>query len=680
VPPAADPAARAAELRAALRHHDYRYYVLDDPEVSDAQYDALKRELSELEGAHPELVTSDSPTQRVGAAPSAQFAPVSHRERMFSLDNAMAEDEVVAWEARLERILGRAPARYACEPKIDGLAVSLTYERGRFVLGATRGDGSVGEDITANLRTIQAIPLVLRGEGHPEVMEVRGEIYMPVAAFAELNEAQAEAGERLFVNPRNAAAGAVRQKDPAITAARRLSIWVYQLGFRRGGPALGSHHESLEWLRSLGLPVSPMSEQQADLDGVLAYLRRAEGARHELPYQTDGVVVKVDSLAEQRELGFTAKSPRWAIAYKYPPEEENTRLLAIEVNVGRTGAVTPYAVLEPVFVGGATITNATLHNQDEIARKDLRVGDMVVVRRAGEVIPEVVGPVPSLRTGAERVWTMPASCPFCGSPIVRREGEAVARCTGGLACPSRLREWLAHFAGRGGMDIEGLGYKTIDMLLREGLIADPADVFALTTDHLISRERWGEVSVGNLLAAIDAARDRPLARLLTALGIPLVGGTVARVLARRFHSLDALMGASEEDLGGIEGIGPEIVRSVRAWSADPDSRALVDKLHAAGVRLADEEEAGVDRGLLTGVTVVITGTLEGFSRDQARAAVEDRGGKVAGSVSRKTTAVVVGESPGSKAQKAQELGVPILDEAAFNRLLAEGPGALGRAG
>ncbi|HSQ38204.1 MAG TPA: NAD-dependent DNA ligase LigA [Acidimicrobiia bacterium] len=680
MPRTADLAARAAELRAALRHHDYRYYVLDEPEVSDARYDALKRELLAIEEAHPELVTPDSPTQRVGTAPSAQFAPVSHRERMFSLDNAMAEAEVEAWEARLERVLGRAPSGYACEPKIDGLAVSLTYEQGRLVQGATRGDGAVGEDITANLRTIPAVPLVLLGEGHPEVMEVRGEIYMPVGAFAELNEAQAEAGERLFVNPRNAAAGAVRQKDPAITASRRLSIWVYQLGFRRGGPALGSHHESLEWLRGLGLPVSPMSEDLADLTGVLAYLRRAEGARHDLPYQTDGVVVKVDSLAEQRELGFTAKSPRWAIAYKYPPEEENTRLLAIQINVGRTGAVTPYAVLEPVFVGGATITNATLHNQDEIARKDLRVGDTVVVRRAGEVIPEVVGPVPSLRTGAERVWKMPARCPFCRSPIVRREGEAVARCTGGLACPSRLREYLSHFAGRGGMDIEGLGYKTIDMLLREGLIADPADVFSLTKDDLISRERWGEVSVGNLLSAIDGARDRPLSRLLTALGIPLVGGTVARVLVRRFHSLDALMAASEEDLGAIGGVGPEIVRSLRAWSADPDSRGLVEKLRAAGVRLADEDEAGVDRGLLAGVTLVITGTLDGYSRDQARAAVEDRGGKVAGSVSKKTTAVVVGESPGSKAQKAQELGVPTLDEPAFGRLLAEGPGALGGAG
>jgi DNA ligase (NAD+) len=679
VPPT-DPAARSAELRAELRRHDYRYYVLDDPQVSDAQYDALKRELAALEEAHPELVTPDSPTQRVGASPSTQFAPVIHRERMFSLDNAMSEDEVEAWQARLERALGRAPSGYACEPKIDGLAVSLTYEKGRLVMGATRGDGVTGEDITANLRTIPAVPLVLLGEGHPEVMEVRGEVYMPVAAFAELNEAQAEAGERLFVNPRNAAAGAVRQKDPAVTASRRLSIWVYQVGFLRGGPSFSTHGESLGWLRRAGLSVSPISEHCDDLAGVLDYLRRTEAARHDLPYQTDGVVVKVDALAEQRELGFTARSPRWAVAYKYPPEEETTRLVAIEVNVGRTGAVTPYAVLEPVFVGGATITNATLHNQDEIARKDLRVGDTVVVRRAGEVIPEIVGPVPSQRTGAERVWSMPERCPFCGNAIVRPPGEATARCTGGFACPSRLREYLAHFAGRGGMDIEGLGYKTIDMLLREGIVADPADVFTLGKGDLISRERWGEVSVGNLLAAIDAARDRPLARLVTALGIPLVGGTVARVLARRFRRLDALMAASEEDLGSVEGIGPEIVRSLRTWSGDPESRRLIEKLRAAGVRLADPEQEGVDRGLLAGVTLVITGTLEGYSRDQARAAVEDRGGKVAGSVSKKTTAVVVGDSPGSKAQKAAELGVPVLDEAAFTRLLAGGPSVLGETG
>jgi DNA ligase (NAD+) len=677
VPPATDPAARAAELRALLRHHDYRYYALDDPEASDAQYDVLKRELLALEAAHPDVVTPDSPTQRVGSAPAVQFAPVTHRERLFSLDNAMAEEELDAWVGRVEKALGRPAGGYACEPKIDGLAVSLTYEEGRFVLGATRGDGGTGEDITANLRTVGAIPLALMGGGFPDVMEVRGEVYMPLAAFEELNRAQAEAGERVFVNPRNAAAGAVRQKDPAVTATRRLSIWVYQVGFRRGGPAFAGHGESLAWLREAGFPVNPLSQHCADPVAVRAYVHRAEAARHDLPYQTDGVVVKVDSLAEQGELGFTARSPRWAVAYKYPPEEETTRLLAIEVNVGRTGAVTPYAVLEPVFVGGATITNATLHNQDEIARKDLRVGDTVVIRRAGEVIPEVVGPVPSLRTGAEKPWSMPTECPFCGSPIVRHEGEAVARCTGGFACPSRLREYLMHFAGRGGMDIEGLGYKTIDMLLREGLIADPADIFSLGKNDLISRERWGEVSVGNLLGAIDAARDRPLARVLTALGIPQVGSTVARVLARRLRRLEAVLAASAEELGTIEGIGPEIAGSLRAWAEDPDNRRLVSKLAEAGVRLEDPGEAGVDRGLLAGVTVVVTGTLEGFSRDEARAAVEDRGGKVAGSVSKKTTAVVVGESPGSKAQKAHELGVPVLDEAAFLRLLAEGPAALG---
>ncbi|MBM3695822.1 MAG: NAD-dependent DNA ligase LigA [Actinobacteria bacterium] len=671
-----DPTARAAELRALLRYHDHRYHVLDAPEVSDARYDALKRELIDLEAAHPQLVTPDSPTQRVGAAPATQFAPVTHRQPMFSLDNAMSEDELDAWVARVERALGRPATGFACEPKIDGLAVSLTYEQGRLVLGATRGDGAVGEDITANLRTVGAIPLALLGDDLPEVMEVRGEVYMPLAAFEELNRAQAEAGERLFVNPRNAAAGAVRQKDPAITAARRLSIWVYQIGFQQGGPSFMSHGESLAWLREAGFPVNPWSRHGDDPAAVLAHVAHAEAARHDLGYQTDGVVVKVDSLAEQRELGFTARSPRWAIAYKYPPEEETTRLLAIEVNVGRTGAVTPYAVLEPVFVGGATITNATLHNQDEVARKDLRVGDTVVIRRAGEVIPEVVGPVPSRRTGAEQVWRMPENCPFCGSPIARKPGEAVARCTGGFACPSRLREYLAHFAGRGGMDIEGLGYKTIDMLLRAGLIADPADLFSLTKEHLISRERWAEVSVGNLLAAIDAARDRPLARLLTALGIPLVGSTVARLLARRFPRLDALLAAAEEDLSAIEGIGPEIARSVRAWAEDPDNRRLVAKLESAGVRLSDHPEEGVDRAVLAGVTLVITGTLAGFSREQAQAAVEDRGGKVAGSVSKKTTAVVLGESPGSKAEKARELGVALLDEAAFIRLLAEGPGFL----
>jgi DNA ligase (NAD+) len=672
----AGPGARIEELRSLLRHHSHRYHVLDDPEVSDAEYDALFRELEALEARHPDLVTPDSPTQRVGAPPSAAFAPVTHRERMFSLDNAETPEEVEAWEARLERTLGRVPDGFACELKVDGLAVSLTYESGRLTRAATRGDGVTGEDVTPNLRTVRGIPLVLLGADHPAVMEVRGEVYMSVDAFEALNSAQAEAGERLFVNPRNAAAGAVRQKDPAITAARGLAIWIYQIGHLEGGPEFASHTESLEWLRDRGLPVNPASEHVEGRDGVLAYVQRAESARHDLGYQTDGVVVKVDALADQRELGFTAKSPRWAIAYKYPPEEQTTRLLGIEVNVGRTGAVTPYAVLEPVFVGGATVSNATLHNQDEVARKDVRVGDTVVVRRAGDVIPEVVGPVPSLRTGEEKRWRMPPKCPFCGNPIVRPEGEAVARCTGGFDCPGRLREYVSHFAGRGGMDIEGLGYKTVDLLLSEGFIADPSGIFTLDPEALLGREGWGEVSVGNLMAAIDAARDRPLGRLLTALGIPLVGGTVARTLARRFRSMEWLLDASEEELSAVEGIGPEIAASLRSWADDPDNRALVARLGEAGVRLADPEPEGVDRGLLEGVTLVVTGTLDGFSREAARIAVEDRGGKVTGSVSGRTTAVVVGASPGSKAAKAEQLGIPILDEAAFARLLEEGQAAL----
>ncbi len=671
-----DPGARIDELRRQLRHHAHRYYVLDEPEVSDAEYDVLLRELVALEEAHPDLIMPDSPTQRVGAPPSGQFAPVAHAERMFSLDNAESAEELEAWEARLERSLGREPSGYSCELKIDGLAVSLTYRDGRLALGATRGDGVVGEDITANLRTIGSVPLVLLGDDPPPVLEVRGEVYMPLDAFEALNETQAEAGDRLFVNPRNAAAGAVRQKDPAITATRGLALWAYQIGAVEGGPAFETHSDAMAWLREQGLPVNPQSERRDSLGAVLDYIRRAEDQRHDLPYQTDGVVVKADVLAEQRHVGFTARSPRWAIAFKFPPEEQTTILRAIEVNVGRTGAVTPYAVLEPVFVGGATVTNATLHNEDEIHRKDLRIGDTVVVRRAGDVIPEVVGPVPSVRTGAETGWSMPVTCPFCGHGIVRTEGEAVARCTGGFECPSRLREWLFYFAGRSGMDIEGLGYKTVDLLLREGLIADPADIFSLRPADLLGREGWGETSTTNLLAAIDGARDRPVARLLTSLGIPLIGNTVARTLARRFGSMQAILAASEDDLAGIDGIGPEIARSVRSWSSDEDNRQLIAKLDAAGVRLADPAPDDALPATLEGVTVVITGTLDGYSRDGAKEAVVDRGGKVTGSVSGKTTAVVAGVDPGSKLQKAESLGVPVLDEDGFGRLLAEGAGWL----
>lgn len=672
---AEDVAARIDELRALIRHHSHRYHVLDAPEVSDAEYDRLVRELERLEAEHPDLVTPDSPTQRVGAPASDLFAPVQHRQRMFSLDNVESFDELDAWEMRMTRQLESHRRGYVCELKIDGLAVSLTYEGGRLVRGATRGDGLSGEDITPNVRAIEAIPLHLLGQP-PDFMEVRGEIYMPLSAFEDLNQRQAAQGDRLFTNPRNAAAGSVRQKNPAVTGSRSLSIWVYQLGEIENGPTFGRHWETLEYLRDLGLRVNPASEPVPDLAGVNSYVTRAETERHRHSYQTDGVVVKLDSLSDQRLLGYTAKAPRWAVAYKFPPEEQTTVLRAIEINIGRTGAATPFAVLEAVFVGGANVGMATLHNEDEIHRKDIRIGDTVVVRRAGDVIPEVVGPVPSLRTGTEQEWHMPSSCPFCGHPIVRPEDGKVARCTGGLECPSRLREWLAHFASRDGLDIEGLGYKTIDLLLREKLISDPADIFFLEADDLLGFEGWGEVSVANLLAAIDEARRRPLHRLLVALGIRHVGGTVARLLSRNTGTMDRLLAASEADLAAIEGIGPTIAASVREWATDPETLMLIDRLRSGGVQLADEQTAGVSSSL-EGLAIVITGTLSSLGREEAKAAVEDRGGKVTSSVSRKTSLLVAGDASGSKLAKAEELGVRVIDEAAFLQLLEEGPKAVG---
>ncbi len=663
---------RVSELRDLLHRANHRYYVLDDPEISDAEYDALLRELVALESAHPELITIDSPSQRVGAPVDEAFAPVTHRQRMFSLDNVESVDELEAWQARLARALGRDPAGYVCEQKIDGLAVSITYVDGRLVQAATRGDGVVGEDITANVRTIDAVPLRLQGTA-PELMEVRGEIYMPVAAFEALNARQAEVGQKPYVNPRNTAAGSVRQKDPAKTAERALSIWLYQVGDVVGGPQLGSQWDSLQWLGELGLRVNPASRRVDEVGAIESYVASTEKDRHANDYEIDGVVIKLDDLAEQAEVGYTAKSPRWAVAYKLPPEEKTTILEEIKINVGRTGAVTPYAVLAPVFVGGVTITNATLHNEGEIHRKDVRPGDTVVVRRAGDVIPEVAGPVLSQRPTGTDIWQMPRSCPFCGNHIVQPEGEAKARCTGGFSCPSRLREYLYHFGSRGAMDIEGLGYKTVDLLLREGLIRDPADIFSLNPEQLLAFEGWGEVSVNNLLSAIEAAKGRPLARLLTALGIDHVGGTVARSLASRFGSLPALLTATEEQITEIEGIGPEIARSVVAWAKEPDNRDLVDRLGDAGVSLADEEpEESAAAQVLAGLSFVVTGTLDGFSRNDAKALIEERGGKVTGSVSGKTAALIAGASPGSKLAKAEALGIPVVDEAAFVRLLEDG--------
>jgi len=665
------------ELRHQLRYHGYRYHVLDEPEISDYEYDQLLRELIALEEAHPLLITPDSPTQRVGGPLGDLFAPVAHLRPLFSLDNVEAEAELEAWGARMERALGHPSTGFSCELKVDGLAVVLTYEEGRLIRAATRGDGATGEDITANLRTLKSIPLRLLGRP-PRMLEVRGEVYMPFAAFEELNRRQGEAGLRLFSNPRNAAAGSVRMKDSTVTAGRDLGIWIYQVGLLEGGPELSRHSEQMDYLSSLGLRVNPASATVGDLGAVEKYIVEAEAARHDHSYQTDGVVVKVDDLAEQSELGYTSHAPRWAVAFKFPPEEQVTTLRDIQINVGRTGAATPFAVLEPVEVGGATVTYATLHNEDELQRKDVRVGDKVVVRRAGDVIPEVVGPVVSLRTGAEQPWSMPPKCPFCGHAITRPPGEKVARCTGGFECPSRVREWLFHFASRGAMDIEGMGYKTIDLLLREGLIKDPADLFLLDPEPLLGFEGWGEVSVGKLMKGIEAARDRPLAKVLIALGIRHVGSTVARQLAARFGSLARLMTASEDEIAGVGGLGRVIAASVRAWSTDSDNVALVDKLVAAGVKVADEEGgSGPMSTTLAGVTIVVSGTLAGMTREEAEAAVVARGGKAAGSVSRKTSALVVGESPGaSKLAKAEEAGVPVIDEQGLLRLLAEGPSAL----
>ena len=668
---------RLAELRDSLNHHNYLYHVLDALEVSDAEYDTMMRELLAIEAERPDLTTADSPSQRVGGPVSDAFAPVTHLRRMFSLDNIEALSELEAWEQRVTRSLERTPTAYACELKIDGLAVSLRYRDGVLTRASTRGDGATGEDVTANARTIGSVPLRLKGSP-PSLLEVRGEIYMPLSAFRELNIRQEAAGEKPYVNPRNTAAGSVRQKDASVTASRKLSIWAYQVGYVEGGPGFAGHWESMEWLTDLGFRANPASAKLLDIAGVAAYVDDALEGRHAPDYEIDGVVIKVDSLTDQDALGFTAKSPRWAVAYKFPPEEKTTRLDDIRISVGRTGAVTPYAVLDPVFVGGVTVGTATLHNEREVQRKDVRVGDTVIVRRAGDVIPEVVGPVLSLRPKSARVWHMPASCPFSGHPIVLPEGEAKHRCTGGFDCPSRLREYLFHFASRAGMDIEGLGYQTVDLLREGGYISDPADIFTLDSEGLRELEGWGELSVQNLEAAIEGAKDRPLGQLLAALGIPMVGGTTARTLARQFGSLDRLAGAAVEEISAISGIGPEIARSVHAWFSDTDTGLLVSKLKDAGVRVADPEPVqGTAAGLLNGITLVITGTLEGFGRDEAKAEVESRGGKVTGSVSGRTSAVVAGSSPGSKVRKAEKLGTRVLDEAEFVALLEDGPSVLG---
>jgi DNA ligase (NAD+) len=667
-------ARRAQALRAQLDEHNYRYYVLDDPSITDAEYDVLFRELQALETAHPDLVIPESPTQRVGAAPVATFGTVRHAQPMLSLDNAFSEDEVRAFDRRARERLGtEAELVYSAEPKLDGLAVSLVYEQGRLAHAATRGDGFVGEDVTHNVRTIRAVPVRLRGAALPPLLEVRGEVYMPRAGFAALNARLAAEGGKPFVNPRNAAAGSLRQLDPRITAGRPLALFAYGVGARRDGDLPATHGATLARLREWGLPVSPEVACLRGIEACLDYQRRLGARRSELPYEVDGVVYKVDEYALQEQLGYVARAPRFAVAHKFPAEEQATVVEAIDFQVGRTGALTPVARLRPVFVGGVTVSNATLHNMDELARKDVRPGDTVIIRRAGDVIPEVVRVVLELRpTGALPV-AAPARCPVCGSEVLRPEGEAIARCAGGLACAAQRREALRHFASRRALDIHGLGSQLVEQLVDQGLVVDPADLFHLEAPSLAALDRMGDRSATKLEAAIAASRETTLDRFLYALGIPEVGDSTARLLARHFGSLDVLMAADADALIAVPDVGPVMADRITTFFRQPRNQAVIARLRAAGVHWPEAPPAPAApaaTGGVAGRTFVLTGTLPNLAREAARERIEAAGGRVVGSVSRRTDYVVAGADPGSKLARASELGIPVLDEAALLDLLA----------
>jgi DNA ligase (NAD+) len=677
---------RAAALRSEIAEHNRLYHELDDPVISDAEYDELVRELRGLEEEFPELITPASPTQQVGsAALTTVFAPVVHAVPMMSLDNAFDEGELRAWVERLHRRLAGAPAAgdggddpgseevgYVCEPKIDGLAISIRYEGGRYVRAATRGDGRTGEDVTENIRTIDQVPERL-GKDAPDVLEVRGEVYMALSAFQALNERQVEAGARPFVNARNSAAGSLRQKDPKVTAARELALWSYQLGQVEGGPTFASHHETLDWLSGLGFPINPEIRRVVGPDAVLDYCVHWQQHRHDLDYEIDGVVVKVDDLARRQLLGSTSKAPRWAIAYKFPPEERTTRLNDILVSIGRTGRATPYAVLEPVFVGGVTVGQATLHNEDQVKAKDVRPGDKVIVRRAGDVIPEVLGAVVAERPDGLAPWTFPTECPCpIRSHLVRPEGEAEHRCIH-PECPFQRQGAIEHFASRGALDIDALGGKRIAQLVDAGMVHSVADLYELDWDRVEQLERMGQLSASNLRAAIEASRSRPLERLLVGLNIRHLGPAGAEALVAAFGDLDRIMSSSVDALAAADGVGHVIAESVHTWFADPANRELVERLRSAGLNFTGETRADGQAKTLAGMSIVVTGTLDGFDREAAEAAIKSRGGKAPGSVSSKTTAVVVGEGPGaSKLGKAEELAVPVLDEDGFRHLLDTG--------
>ena len=675
------PKKRVEELRAQIRQHNNLYYGKDEPEISDAEYDLLVRELRDLEAAHPELADAESPSEAVGSSDITTFDPVVHAVPMTSLDNAMDEDELHAWGERVAKGLGDAPVAYVCELKIDGLAISIRYENGVMVQAATRGDGKVGEDVTKNVATISSLPKKLTGK-FPPVLEVRGEIYMSIAAFEKLKaDREAENVQRLAngratlavpVNPRNAGAGSLRQKDPSITAQRDLSLWSYQLGEVVGGPEFESHHATLEFLSSLGFPVNPEIRLVHSLDEVLEFCRSWKERRHELGYEIDGAVVKVDNLAQREQLGFTSRAPRWAIAFKFPPEEKHTILKDIKVSVGRTGRVTPFAELETVFVGGSNVTMATLHNRDQVAAKDVRPGDTVVVRKAGDVIPEVVGPVLSKRPKNSKPWVFPTTCPCpVGSQLVKSDDQADTRCVE-PSCPFQRDQRIIYFASRGGMDIEGLGERTVFALSDAGLVADVGDLYSLTVEQLLTLEGFAEMSAQNLVNAIQASRQRPLPKLLTALGIKHLGPAASESLSSAFGTLDVIAQSTPDELSAVDGVGGVIAESISSWFAKPENKIIIEKMRAAGVDFGRVEKSDAPQTLV-GKAVVVTGTLANYSREGAEAAIKSRGGKSPGSVSAKTFAVVVGESPGaSKVTKAEQLGIPVLDEAGFEILLETG--------
>jgi DNA ligase (NAD+) len=660
---------RIEELRGIINHHNYRYYVLDSPEISDAEYDELMKELRQLETEHPELVTPDSPTQRIGAPPVEAFGVVEHPQPLLSLANAFSYEELAAWHKRVSNLLGGRQFDLVCEPKIDGLAIALTYVDGLLATGATRGDGYRGEDITQNLRTIRSIPLSVPKEAPPR-FEVRGEVYLPKAGFKKLNEERAKEELPLFANPRNAAAGSVRQLDSSITARRPLDIFVYGLGWAEGKAVPDTHWEIMQYLKSLGFKINPNIALRRSLDEAEKYHQSWVESREKFPYEADGIVVKVNSIALQQELGTVAHEPRWAIAYKFPAVQGTTKLIDIGINVGRTGSLNPYAILEPVRVGGVVISSAALHNEEDIHRKDIRIGDWVVVQRAGEVIPEIVEPIVSRRTGKEKIFSMPGRCPVCGSEVIKPEGEAMHRCTN-AACPSQALEKIKHFVSRGAMDIDGVGEKLCQALFEAGLIKDSADLYYLTKEQLLSLERMADKSASNVLNSIKASKDRSLVRVIFALGILHVGEQYAELLAEQFHSIDQLAKASEEKLSTISSIGPKIAESIVAFFRQKGNRRIIEKLKKAGVKLEREkvEEAEPEELPLAGLEFVLTGKLESFSRSEAEAKIKALGGKADSDVTRKTSYIVVGADPGSKLAKAEKLGIKTLSEAEFLGLL-----------